>query len=178
MGKNILLGITGSIAAFKACDLIGKLKRKGHSVRCVMSKDAERFITPLTLEVLTGNKVIKDMFELPEERSPAHIAIADETDIVVIVPATADVIGKIAAGLCPDILTCAVFATKSPVVFAPAMNDNMFTNKIVQENITKLKSFGYHFIDPVKGTLACGREGIGHLAPLDRIVEEVEQILK
>ncbi|MBU1084507.1 MAG: flavoprotein [Candidatus Omnitrophota bacterium] len=176
--KNILLGITGSIAAFKACDLIGMFRKKGFSVRCAMSEDAGWFVTPLTLETLTGKKVLQDLFELPEDRSPAHIAAADEADIILIAPATADMIGKIACGLCPDILACTVLATDSPVVFAPAMNDKMFNNPMVQDNIAKLKGKGYFFIDPVKGQLACGKEGIGHLAPLDTIVETTERILK
>ncbi|MDP8258406.1 MAG: flavoprotein [Candidatus Aadella gelida] len=178
MGKTILLGVTGSIAAFKACDLIGMFRKKGYTVKCVMSQDAKWFITPLTLETLTGEKVAKDMFELPEKRTPEHIALADEADIILIAPATADVMGKIAGGMCPDILTCTVLASDKPVVFAPAMNDKMFKNAMVRENIEKLKKNGYHFIDPVKGRLACGKEGIGHLAPLETVVSETEIILK
>ncbi len=178
MGKNILLGVTGSIAAFKACDLIGLLRKKGYSVRCVMSRDAKWFVTPLTLETLTQKKVIDDMFALPGERNPAHISLADEADLALIAPATADVIGKIAAGICDDILTCAICASDRPVAFAPAMNDTMFKNPIVQDNIKYLKEKGYHFIDPVEGHLACGREGMGHLAPLENIVDEVGKILE
>ncbi|MFC1480016.1 flavoprotein [Candidatus Omnitrophota bacterium] len=177
MGKNILLGVTGSIASFKACDLIGLLRKKGHSVRCAMSADAKWFVTPLSLEVLTGKKVIDDMFRLPENRDPVHTSLAEEADLILIAPATADMIGKVAAGICDDILSCTICASDCPVVFAPAMNDKMFNNAIVQEKIEYLKEKGYHFIDPVKGHLACGREGIGHLAPLEKIVEEAEKIL-
>jgi phosphopantothenoylcysteine synthetase/decarboxylase len=177
MGKNILLGVTGSIASFKACDLIGLLRKKGHSVRCVMSADAKWFVTPLTLETLTGKKVVEDMFRLPESRDPVHVSLADESDLILIAPATADIIARVAAGLADDILTCTVCASDCPVVFAPAMNDKMFNNPIVQENIKYLREKGYHFIDPVVGHLACGREGIGHLAPLEKIVERTEKIL-
>ncbi|MCK5451128.1 MAG: phosphopantothenoylcysteine decarboxylase [Candidatus Omnitrophica bacterium] len=175
--KNILLGITGSIAAFKACELIGMFKKKGYSVRCVMSKDAEKFITPLTVETLSGKKAAYDMFELQEDRCPAHISIADEADIILIAPATANVIGEISSGICRNVLTCSVFAATCPVLFAPAMNDKMFDNSIVQENIKRLKKNGYYFIDPVEGDLACGRKGKGHFAPVDKIVEETEKIL-
>ena len=177
MNKNIILGITGSIASFKACDLIGLFRKKGYSVRCVMSRYAEHFVTPLTLETLSGKKVIKDMFDLPEERNPAHISLAEEAGVILIVAATADIIGKVASGICDDILTCTVCATDKPVVFAPAMNDKMFNNPIVQEKIKYLKDKGYHFVDPVVGHLACGRDGMGHLAPLETIVENVEKVL-
>jgi len=175
--KNILLGVTGSIACYKACDLIGLFKKEGWSVRCAMSRDAARFITPLTLETLTGKKVADDMFRIPEERIPEHISLSDEADIVVIAPATADIIARIAAGICDDILTCAVCATDRPVLFAPAMNDKMFNNPVIQDKIRYLQEKGYRFAEPVVGHLACGREGIGHLAPLETIVEETRKLL-
>ena len=177
MGKKVLLGVTGSIASFKACDLVGLLRKKGHSVRCVMTPDAKWFVTPLTLETLTGQKVVTDMFALPEKRDPVHISLAEEADLILIAPATADVIGKIASGIADDILTCTVCASDRPVMFAPAMNDKMYNNPIVQEKIEYLRKHGYHFVGPVKGHLACGREGIGHLAPLEAIVEEAEKVL-
>lgn len=178
MGKNVLIGVTGSIASFKACDLVGMLKKRGHSVRCMMSRDAGHFITPLTLEVLTGKKVAETMFELPDNRDPFHVSLADEADLILVAPATADVIGKIAAGICDDILTCTVCASRAPVIFAPAMNDNMYNNPIVQDKIEYLKGKGYAFVGPVEGPLACGREGIGHLAPTEDIVKEVEKKLE
>lgn len=173
--KNILLGVTGSIACFKACELIGIFRKKGYNVRCVMSKDAKRFVTQLTFETLTGQKVIDDMFELPEEREPVHISLADYADIILIAPATADIIGKIASGLCDDILTCTVCASSCPVIFAPAMNDKMYNNLIVQDNIKYLSEKGYYFIPPVQGHLACGRGGIGHLASIETIAAEIEK---
>ncbi|MEA3489612.1 MAG: flavoprotein [Candidatus Omnitrophota bacterium] len=178
MGKTILLGVTGSIASFKSCDLIGLLRKKGYTVRCVMSADAKWFVTPLTLETLTGQKVADDMFRLPDNRDPAHVSLADEAELILIAPATADIIGKLASGICDDILTCTVCASGCPVILAPAMNDKMFNNPIIQDKIEYLKEKGYHFIGPVVGHLACGREGIGHLAPLEEIVRETERILK
>ncbi len=175
--KNILLGVTGSIAAYKACELISLLKKKGMSVRCVLSRDAGKFVTPLTMETLTGKKVGSDMFELPEERNPEHISLADEADVILVAPATADIIGKIASGICDDLLSCTVCAASSPVILAPAMNDRMYNNPIVQDKITYLKSKGYHFVDPIKGNLACGREGMGHLASLEDIIKKTEEVL-
>ena len=116
----LVLGVTGSIAAYKACELISRFRKKGHTVKCVMSPDARHFITPLTLETLSGNKVIDSMFDLPDRRDPVHISLAEEADIFLIAPATADVIAKAAAGICDDILTCTLCATARPVVFAPA----------------------------------------------------------
>lgn len=178
MGKNILLGVTGSIASFKACDLIGLLRKAGYSVRCVMSRDAKWFVTPLTLEALTGKKVADDMFRTPGTRTPEHISLAEEADLILVAPATADVIGKVASGICDDILTCTICASDRPVMFAPAMNDKMFANPIVQDKIEYLRGKGYFFIDPVMGRLACDREGMGHLAPLEKIVEAAQKILE
>lgn len=175
--KTIVLGITASIAAYKACDLISLFKKKDYRVKCVMTPDAKWFVTPLTLETLTGEKVARKMFALPEERDPVHISLAEEADIILVAPATADCISKVASGICDDILTCTIAASTKPVAFAPAMNDNMYNNEIIQEKIQYLKDKGYHFIDPVEGHLACGRVGIGHLAPLEVIAEETEKLL-
>jgi phosphopantothenoylcysteine synthetase/decarboxylase len=177
MKKNILLGVTASIASYKACEIIRLLQKKDFSVRCAMSKDAKEFITPLTLETLSGEKVATDLFSLPEERSPKHISLSDEADLILIAPATADIISRVAAGICDDVLTCSICSSNAPVVFAPAMNDKMFTNPIIQDKINYLKDKGYHFVDPIEGALACGREGKGHLAPLEKIVEQVEKLL-
>lgn len=178
MGKKIILGITGSIASYKACDIISALRKKGYRVQCVMSKTAEHFITPLTLETLSGEKVIKDMFETPETRILSHVSLADEADLILIAPATADIIGKIASGICDDMLTTTVSASDSIKVLAPAMNDKMYKNAITQDKIDYLKSKGYVFIGPVKGHLACGKEAMGHIAPVEKIVEEVIKLLK
>lgn len=177
MGKNIVLGITASIAAYKACDIVSSLRKKGFSVHCVMSQDSAHFVTPLTLETLSGNKVTDSMFSVPDNRDPVHISLADKADLVLIAPATSDIIGKISGGICDDILTCTIAATRAPVLIAPAMNDNMYRNPILQDKIMYLKEKGYRFAGPVEGHLACGRTGVGHLAPLEDIVNETEKLL-
>jgi len=176
--KNIVIGITASIAAYKACDLINHLRKKGHNIICIMTREAEEFITRLTLETLSGNKVYGDMFKLPDRRDIAHVSLAEKADLIVICPATANIIGKIASGLCDDLLTATVISSTSPVLIAPAMNDKMYKNKITQRNIETLKKAGYKFIDPVRGHLACGYVGVGHLADLTGILKRIEKILK
>lgn len=176
--KTIILGVTGSIAAYKACDLISRLKKKGHDVICVMTREAEEFITPLTLETLSENTVYGDMFRLPEKRSAVHVSLAKKADLIVIAPATANIIGHLASGICGDLLTSTVVSSKSPILIAPAMNDNMYNHKITQRNIQELKKIGYKFINPIRGHLACGYVGIGHLADVDQIVKEIDKILK
>jgi len=177
MKKNIVLGITGSIAAYKACELIGRLRKKGYSVQCVMTPDAEKFITALTLETLSEKKAVKDMFCSTESRDIAHISLAEWADLILVAPATADVLAKVAAGICDNILICAIATADCPVVFAPAMNEKMFNNSIIKEKIEYLKNKEYHFVEPVTGRLACGSSGIGRLAPLGKIVEKVENML-
>ena len=178
MKKNILLGVTASIAAYKACDIISQLKRAGFNVIVCATKDALQFITPLTLQTLSGNKVFCDMFEPVAGYNPMHISLAEKIDLLLIAPATADCVSKIAAGICDDILTCTVVSTKAPVLIAPAMNENMYKNKIIQANIRKLKQLGFKFIGPKKGRLVCGTEGIGHVADVAQIVKEVKRALK
>ncbi|MFA6078430.1 MAG: flavoprotein [Candidatus Omnitrophota bacterium] len=175
---SVILGVTGSIAAYKACDLVSLLKKDGFDVTVLLTKEALEFVTPLTFETLSGNKVITDMFELPASRSPIHTSLADRADIIVVAPATANLIGKLACGICDDILSCTIFATDAPVLIAPAMNDKMYKHKIVQANIEKLKGTGYHFIGPIKGHLACGHEDIGHIAGSADIIQEVMRLVK
>lgn len=176
--KNILLGITASIAAYKACDVITQLKRLSFKVTVCVTKNALQFIAPLTLQTLSGNKIFCDMFEPVTEYNPMHISLAEKTDLILIAPATADCISKIAAGICDDILTCTVVSTKAPILIAPAMNENMYKNKIIQDNINKLKQTGFKFIGPRKGRLVSGVEGIGHIADVAQIVKEVKKVLK
>lgn len=176
--KNIVLGITGSIAAYKACDLITHLSKKNLNIICVMTKEAESFITALTLETLSGNKVYTDMFALPDKREIAHVSLGEKADLIVICPATANIIGKLAAGICDDLLSAAVISSTAPVLIAPAMNDRMYKNKITQRNMLELKKAGYRFIEPVTGRLACGHIGIGHLADTSQIIKTIEKILK
>lgn len=176
--KKIILGVTGSIAAFKAAELVSCFVKKSLEVHVIMTKEAEHFITPLTLQMLSSQKVYRDMFEVPEAWNVEHVSLADAADLVLIAPATACVIGKLANGICDDLLTCTVTATKAPVLIAPAMNDNMYSQKIVQDNITRLKKIGYKFIGPCSGRLACGKEGLGRMSDVDEVVRATLQFLK
>lgn len=177
--KNIVvLGVTGSIAAYKACELAGLLVKRSIDVRVVLTKEAGAFITPLTFQTISRNKVVTDMFELPEEWSPRHTSLADQAGLILIAPATANIIGKLACGICDDMLTCVVFASKAPVLIAPAMNEKMYRHPVTQSNIEKLKKIGYRFIGPVKGPLACGCEDIGHIADIGDIAKEAGKLLK
>ena len=175
--KRIILGVTGSIAAYKSADLIRHLIEKGFRVSVVMTKEAEHFITPLTLSSLANEKVYRGMFD--EQGDPLampHITLAQEADVVLIAPATANIIGKLAHGIADNLLTCIALATKAPILVAPAMNTEMYHNAIVQENCRTLKKHGVHFIDPIKGKLACGITGDGHIADDDAIIEAVLRV--
>lgn len=173
-GKNILIGVCGGIAAYKACELISLLKSAGCSVRAMMTKSACEFITPLTLGTLTGSNVATDMFTPPENYEVEHISFATWADVIVIVPATANVIGKISCGIADDFVTTTVMASRAKCVIAPAMNTGMYENEIVQENIRRLKAKGYIFVDPASGRLACGTVGKGHLAEVGCIFDAVK----
>lgn len=173
--KKIVLGVTGSIAAYKSAEIISQLTKQAFDVVVIMTKEAQSFITPLTLGMLSGNKVHCDMFETPHVWDVEHVALADEADLILIAPATANMIAKLASGLCDDLLTCVVAATKAPVLLAPAMNDNMYRHKINQANIAVLKNTGYKFIGPKEGRLACGKPAIGCLADVDDIVKAVKR---
>lgn len=175
--KNILLGVTASVAAYKACDIVRRLREQGFSVSVVMTEDATKLIGPVLFQSLSGSKVAYDMFEEPDSGEMEHITLAQKADLVLIAPATADIIGKIAAGICDDMLTCTVCATTAPVLIAPAMNENMYKNTIVQGNIKKLKTAGYRFVGPREGRLACGKTGVGCLAEVDTIIQTVKNLL-
>jgi phosphopantothenoylcysteine decarboxylase/phosphopantothenate--cysteine ligase len=175
--KNIILGVTASIAIYKACEIVRRLKEEDCSVTVVMTKEAEELIRPIVFQSLSGNKVYRGLFDDPQTWEIEHVSLAKQADLVLIAPATANIIGKIASGICDDLLTCIVCATKAPVLIAPAMNENMYENKITQENIKKLKSLGYRFIEPRRGKLACGEMGVGCLAEVETIIKEVKKIL-
>jgi len=175
--KNIILGVTASIAIYKSCDILRRLKEQGFSVTVAMTKEAEELIRPIVFQSLSGNKVYRGLFDIPEAWEIEHISLAKQADLILIAPATANIIAKIAAGICDDLLTCAILSTKAPVLIAPAMNENMYKNKITQENIAKLKNKGYMFIGPKKGRLACGDVGIGCLAEVEAIIKEVNKVL-
>jgi len=175
--KTIVLGITGSIAAYKAADIASKLTQAGAMVEVVMTDSATRFIAPLTLRSITGQPVVTDMFELASEYSIEHIALAEAADVVVIAPATADIIAKLAAGIADDMLTGTVLATKAPIILAPAMNVNMFENSITQDNLAKLKARGFTIVGPACGRLASGKVGMGRLAEVEEIIATIQQVL-
>lgn len=176
--KEIILGVTASIASFKACEIIRSLKEDGFNLTVLMTKDAKEFITALSLAGLSRNKVYSEMFADPEAWDIEHISLADKANLILLAPATANMINKLACGICDDLISCTVLAAKAPVLIAPAMNTNMYEHKITQENIAKLKKIGYRFIGPEKGKLATGKIGIGHLADVEDIVKEVKRILK
>lgn len=178
MKKHILLGITGGIAAYKACDIIRLFIKAEYDVTCVMTDNAQKFITPLTIETLSKNKVVTDMFELPEKRELLHISLAKKADVFVIAPASCNFIGKLANGICDDMLLTTVMATKAPVIIAPAMNTNMYDNPLTQKNIKKLEELGYKFIGPEQGLLACGTCSKGHISEPQKIVDMTLELLK
>ncbi len=175
--KKILLGITGGIAAYKAAELTRLLIKQGAAVKVVMTEHATEFITPLTMQTLSGNPVYKDMFTLIEWSEIGHISLADYPDLIVIAPATANIIAKVAAGLADDLLSTTVMASRAPVLFCPAMNTMMFTNPIVQNNIEKLTEHGYRFLEPSSGQLACKVEGQGRLPDPPEILDAIETLL-
>jgi len=176
--KNIILGVTASIAIYKACSLIRRLKECGFMVHVVMTQEAQELIRPVVFQSLSGNRVYTGgIFDAPDNWDIHHIALAEKADLILIAPATANIIAKLAAGICDDLLSCTVCASKAKVLIAPAMNTNMFNHKITQGNITKLKSCGYKFVMPRKGMLACGTVGVGCLAETVEIIKEVKKLL-
>ncbi|OON97905.1 MAG: phosphopantothenoylcysteine decarboxylase [Epulopiscium sp. Nele67-Bin005] len=177
MKKNILIGVTGGIAVYKILDVVSQLKKKGFSIDTIMSKNACEFVNPLSFETLTNNKVVTDTFYRNHKFEVEHIELAKKADVMLIAPATANIIGKIANGIADDMLSTTVMAVKCPIIIAPAMNTAMYENTIVQENIAYLKEKGYLFIEPASGMLACGDIGKGKLAPVDEIVTTVSEKL-
>lgn len=171
--KNIVVGITGGIAAYKACDVISGLRKLGANIHPIMTTSAKEFITPMTVQTISNNKVTYDMFKEVDSWEVEHIELAKKADLFLIVPATANFIGKMANGIADDMLSTTVMATKADVMLAPAMNTNMFENKVVQGNINKLKDMGSLVIEPDSGLLACGDVGKGKLAKPEDIIEEV-----
>ena len=172
--KNILLGVTASIAIYKSCELIRKLQKCGFIVSVAMTKEAEELIKPIVFQSLSGRRVYRaGIFDEACSFEIEHIALAEKADLILVAPATANFIAKLASGICDDLLTCTICASKAGVLIAPAMNENMYQNKITQSNIAKLKTCGYKFIAPLKGLLACGKVGIGCLAEVETIVKEV-----
>jgi len=171
--KTVVVGVCGGIAAYKAADMVSRLKKLNADVHVIMTRSACEFIRPLTFQSLSQNYVISDMFQEPRTWEIEHISLAQKADLFLIAPATANLIGKVASGIADDMLSTTIMATKSPVLFAPAMNCNMYENPIVQDNIKKLQTLGYLFVEPAYGRLACGDIGKGKLADTEDIIDEV-----
>lgn len=171
--KNIVIGVTGGIAAYKAADVVSRLKKLGANVYVIMTKHAVEFVRPLTFQSISQNYVVTEMFEDPKTWDVEHIALAKRADLFLIVPATANIVGKIAGGIADDMLTTTVMATEAPVYMALAMNTKMYENPIFKDNVKKLVHYGYHIIEPGSGRLACGDVGAGKLADPEAIVSEV-----
>lgn len=177
--KNVVLGVTGSIAAYKAADLTSLLAKSGAAVTVVMTADAQRFITPLAFKTLSRRPVITDLYDEEEGWKPSHIRVADEADLLLIAPATANVLAKLAHGLADDALSCIALALRreAKVLVAPAMNGKMWLHPATQANVATLKARGAEFIGPEEGMLSCGYEGVGRLWPVDGIVERALRLL-
>lgn len=175
--KTIILGVTGSIAAFKAAELASRFTRAGYRVETIMTASAQEFIRPLTFRNITGRPVVTTMWDLASEFSVEHIALAEAADVVLIAPATANIIAKLASGLADDMLSCTVLATRAPILIAPAMNDNMWANEVTRQNVKTLKKRGFTFIGPATGRLASGKIGLGRLTELDEIYDITLKVL-
>ncbi|MFA5400091.1 MAG: bifunctional phosphopantothenoylcysteine decarboxylase/phosphopantothenate--cysteine ligase CoaBC [Dehalococcoidia bacterium] len=175
--KTIVLGVTGSIAAYKAAELASRFTAEGFRVDVIMTESAQQFISPLTFRNITGRPVFTTMWDLASEFSVEHVALAEAADVVLIAPATANIIAKIACGMADDMLSCTVLATKAHVVIAPAMNDNMWSNAITRENVARLMKRGFTFVGPARGRLASGKMGLGRLTSLDEIYGITLQVL-
>ena len=176
-GKEIVLGVCGGIAAYKAAELVRLYVKAGAKVSVIMTEAAQQFITPLTFQTLSGRPVHSELFSLLQEQDIGHISLADRADLLVIAPATANLIGKISAGIADDLLTTTVMACKAPVLLVPAMNSNMWQNPVCRSNVEELQQCGYHMLEPVTGMLACGWEGQGKMPEPQAIRDETQRLL-
>jgi phosphopantothenoylcysteine decarboxylase/phosphopantothenate--cysteine ligase len=176
--KTIILGIGGGIAAYKCCELARLMVKADADVQCVLTEAGAKFVTPLTLQTLTQNPVHTGMFDLIQEKEIGHISLAEKANLVLVAPATADLIAKVSHGICDELITTVICATKTPVVFAPSMNSNMWENAITQENVERLRKHGYNFVEPAEGELACGYEGKGRLPEPHAILEYITPLIK
>jgi len=175
--KHVLLGVTGSIAAYKSADIASQLVKAGCKVTCIMTKGAQQFITPLTLQTLSKQPVVTDLFDEKESWRPTHIQLADSADLLLIAPASANIVAALAHGFTSEALTAIALATRAPLCIAPAMNGKMWQHPATQDNVTLLKSRGAQFIGPDEGMLACGYEGIGRLLPVEAILKHALEML-
>jgi phosphopantothenoylcysteine synthetase/decarboxylase len=180
MSKNIVLGVTGSIAAYKAADLTSQLSKQGCDVHVIMTADALRFITTLAFKTLSRHPVVTDLYDEEEGWKPTHIKLADEADLLLVAPATANTIAKLAVGLADDALSCVALALnpKARLLIAPALNGKMWLHPATQQNVATLKSRGAEFIGPEDGLLSCGYEGLGRLWPVEKVAQRALEILR
>lgn len=175
--REIIVAVCGGIAAYKVADVVSKLVQLGAGVTVCMTAEAQKFVTPLTFEALSGRRVHTDTFDLVESADPQHIALSERADLMLVAPATNNILAKVAHGLCDDLVSLMVCAAACPVIFAPAMNNRMYAHPVAQENLAKLKGIGYRFIGPESGWLACRNIGPGRLSEPQAIVDEVMKIL-
>lgn len=176
-GREVIVAVCGGIAAYKVADVVSKLAQRGAGVTVVMTRAAQQFVTPITFQALSGRPVRVDTFDLPESSDPQHIKLTDRADLMLIAPATANIIAKVAHGICDDLVSTMVCAAACPVVFCPSMNSRMWANPIAQENCRKLQGLGYRFIGPEDGWLACRSVGPGRLTEPGEIVERVVEMI-
>lgn len=176
-GREIIVAVCGGIAAYKVADVVSKLVQLGAGVTVAMTKEAQKFVGPLTFEALSGRKVRTDTFDLADPGDAQHIGLTERADLMLVAPATANIIAKVAHGLCDDLVSLMISASACPVVFAPAMNHRMWDHPIAKGNVAKLASIGYRFIGPESGWLACRNVGAGRLSEPAKIVEEVTRML-
>lgn len=176
--KNIVIGVSGGIACYKTIEIVNQLKKDGYNVNVIMTKSAQEFVKPLTFQVMSGNLVVTDMYDPIDHWDTAHIDLGKNADVFAIIPATANIIGKIASGIADDMLSTTVMVATCPIVIAPAMNTAMYENLFVQENIKKLKDNGYHVLGTKAGLLACGDEGQGKLLEWEEITQYIKDILE
>ncbi len=174
--KNIVVGVSGGIACYKAIEIVNQLKKDGYNVNVIMTKSAQEFVRPLTFQVMSGNLVVTDMYDPIDHWDTTHIDLGKNADVFVIVPATANIIGKIASGIADDMLSTTVMVATCPIIIAPAMNTAMYENPFVQENIKKLEKKNYHVLKTKEGLLACGDEGKGKLLPWEEITQYIKDI--
>jgi len=176
-GRHILVGVTGGIAAYKTVQLVSRLRQRGATVTVIMTANARKFVTPLTFQTVSAQQVITDYFDAPETYIAGHVALAGKADLLVIAPATANIIGKIAAGLADDALTTTVLSLTCPILVCPAMNEKMFQNAATQDNLRRLEERGLQIIGPEKGWQACGTVGLGRMTEPDEILRVIEKKL-
>jgi len=177
-GREVVLCVTGGIAAYKAADLASRLRQRGANVTVAMTDAAQRLVAPITFEAVSGNPVAVTLWPRPGTRPLDHISLSERAELIIVAPATANFIGKVAAGIADDVVTTTVVAASVPIVIAPAMNDRMWANPIVQRNVKTLAEFGYRIVGPAEGWLACGTRGVGRMVEPDEIIQAAEAALE